>query len=307
MHELNENQNVTWPALPLESWQDTLQTVHLWTQMSGKVKLILAPPLNHWWHVTLSLSSTGLTTGPLPYEGTSFQIDFDFVDHQFRITTSDGRVTGFRLEPMTVAEFYERLCGSLDFLGLSVDILPYSSELPEVIFFADDTTHRSYDAGSMSTAFQILSQSEAVMRRFGNDFLGKRSPVQFFWGAFDLAVTRFSGRTAPQHPGGVPNLPDGVVREAYSHEVSSAGFWFGDSRLPEPSYFSYMYPEPAGFSTSTIMPSAAYYNETLYEWILPYEAVRQSANPENTLLAFLESTYASGATLAEWDRESLER
>ncbi len=299
--------NRNWPELTLESWIDTYQTVHLWTQIVGKVKLALCPPQNHWWHVTLSVGADGLSSGTIRFEDLTFEIDFDFVRHLLVIGTSDGRSVELPLEPQTVADFYQRFLEALASLGVRPRIYPIPKEIPNPIPFDQDTTHASYDPESMHRCFQILSRSDAVFRAFDNDFLGKKSPVQFFWGAFDLAVTRFSGRAAPLHPGGFELLPDDVVREAYSHEVSSVGWWPGDDRLPEPAYFSYTYPEPKGFRDAAILPQGAYYHPELYEWVLPYEAVRTADDPEAALLAFLRSTYEAGAELGGWDREALER
>jgi hypothetical protein len=296
-----------WPALPLEAWKETYQTVHLWTQIVGKAKLALVSPQNHWWHVGLSVSSKGLTTGSMPYDDLTLQIDFDFVDHALAITTCEGREARMKLGPRSVADFYRELMEMMASLGFPVEIHPAPNEIPEPIPFARDTVHASYDPAYANHAFMALSHSDRVFRAFDYGFLGKKSPVLFFWGAFDLAVTRFSGRRAPEHPGGVPHLPDDVVREAYSHEVSSAGFWPGDDRLPEPAYFSYAYPEPEGFRDARIEPDGAYYHDRLQEWILPYEVVRLSDDPDGNLLAFLQSTYEAGATLGGWDRAALER
>lgn len=298
---------LTWPELPLAAWRDTYQTLHLWTQIVGKVKLDLSEPQNHWWHVTFSVTSKGLTTGPIPYGSLTFQIDFDFVDQCLVITTCEGREAKMKLAPRTVAEFYREFMEMLASLDLSASIYPLPKEVPDPIPFDRDTVHATYDPVYANRCFLALAHSDRVFRAFGNDFLGKQSPVQFFWGAFDLAVTRFSGRRAPKHPGGMELLPDHVVHEAYSHEVSSAGFWPGDARLPEPVYFSYVYPEPAGFKEARIEPAEAYYHETLYEWILPYGAVRVADDPDSVLLSFLKTTYEAGATLGGWDRANLER
>ena len=295
-------QTTAWPELPLDAWRDTYQTVHLWTQIVGKVKLALCHPQNHWWHITLHVSADGLTTGPIPNGDSTFQVDFDFLRHQLLVSDSSGRRVELPLEPMTVAAFYQRFLDTLQSVGIDVHIYPIPKEFPNPIPFDQDTTHASYDPDAMERCFRILSRSDSVFRSFDNEFLGKKSPVQFFWGAFDLVVTRFSGRSAPLHPGGIELLPDDVVREAYSHEVSSAGWWPGDDRLPEPAYFSYTYPEPEGFKDAAILPSGAYYHPNLYEWILPYSVVRESADPEATLLAFLRTTYEAGATLGGWDQ-----
>ncbi len=299
--------NERWPDLPFEAWRDTYETLHLWTQIAGKVKLELCHPQNHWWHVTLAVTSSGLTTGPIPQGEITFQIDFDFLRHELLISTSDGREASMLLEPQTVAAFYARFLELTRMLDLAVHIYPIPKEIPNPIPFDQDNTHKSYDRDAVQRWFQILARTDSVFRSFDNDFIGKKSPVQFFWGAFDLAVTRFSGRMAPQHPGGLELLPDDVVREAYSHEVSSVGWWPGDDRLPEPAYFSYTYPEPEGFQEAAIEPAGAYYHPTLYEWVLPYRVVREAADPEAALFSFLKSTYEAGATLGGWDRKALER
>jgi hypothetical protein len=299
--------SLPWPELPLEAWRDTYETLHLWTQIVGKVKLELSPPQNHWWHVTFSVCSKGLTTGPIPYGALTFQVDFDFVDHSLVATVFDGREAKMKLAPRTVADFHREFFELLAGLDIAVTIAPGPSEIANPIPFAEDTVHAAYDPLAANRCFLALAHSDRVFQAFGYDYLGKKTPVQFFWGAFDLVVTRFSGRRAPRHPGGVPGLPDHVVHEAYSHEVSSAGFWPGDDRLPEPAYFSYTYPEPEGFKNARIEPAEAYYSETLYEWILPYEAVRQADDPDATLLSFLQTTYEAGATLGGWDRDALER
>lgn len=296
-----------WPALPLAEWQDTKDTLHLWTQIVGKVKVQLAPPENHTWHVGLHVTATGLSTGPIPYKQQLFEIDFDFVDHELAITTSRGGEERLKLAPMSVADFYHEVMDMLARLGIEVEIYAVPNELPDPIPFADDETHASYDADAVARFFQILTQSDRIMSEAGLDFLGKRSPVLFWWGAFDLSVNRFSGRRAPEHPGGVPYLPDEIVQEAYSHELVNLGFWPGDGRLPEPAYFSYSYPEPDGFAEAAVEPDTAYYSPDLFEWVLPYEAVRTADDPDAALRAFLKTPYEAGATLGGWDREALER
>jgi hypothetical protein len=296
-----------WPSLPLEVWAETYATLHLWTQIVGKVRLSQSPWVNHSWHVTLYVTSRGLTTSPIPHGLRTFQIDFDFVDHRLSLQSSDSGVGGFALEPQPVATFYSRLMEELDKLGLHVDIYRMPNEIENPIRFDQDETHRSYDAEYANRFWRILVQADRVFKEFRARFLGKCSPVHFFWGAPDLAVTRFSGRRAPEHPGGIPNLPDRVTREAYSHEVSSCGFWPGGGPIPYAAFYSYAYPAPAGFSTASIMPSAAFYTTDLGEFILPYDAVRESDSPESTLLEFLQSTYEAAANLADWDRGSLER
>ncbi|HEX4963617.1 MAG TPA: DUF5996 family protein [Thermoanaerobaculia bacterium] len=297
----------TWPSLPLEDWAETYATLHLWTQIVGKVRLSQSPWLNHSWHVTLYVTACGLTTSPIPYGDMTFQVDFDFVSHQLVVRTSDGRTGGFALEPQSVATFYKRLMAEMEKLGLHVDVYPRPNEVADPIRFDQDEAHRAYDREYAHRFWQILVQADRVFKEFRTRFIGKCSPVQFFWGGPDLAVTRFSGRRAPEHPGGIPNLPDWVTREAYSHEVSSCGFWPGGGPIPYAAFYSYAYPEPAGFSAAPVKPDAAFYSADLHEFILPYDAVRQSESPDDTLLDFLQSTYEAVANLAEWDRSSLER
>lgn len=297
----------TWPSLPLEAWGDTYATLHLWTQIVGKIRLSQSPWVNHSWHVALYVTARGLTTSPIPHGDRSFQIEFDFIAHQLVVQASDGSIGGIPLEPQSVATFYSRLMGELEKLGLHVDIYRMPNEIENPIRFDQDETHRSYDREYVSRFWRILVQVDRVFKEFRARFIGKCSPVHLFWGAADLAVTRFSGRRAPEHPGGIPNLPDWVTREAYSHEVSSCGFWPGGGLLPYPAFYSYAYPAPEGFSTAAVKPSEAFYNTDFGEFILPYEAVRQSESPESMLLEFLQSTYETAANLAQWDRGSLER
>lgn len=296
-----------WPSLPLEAWAETYATLHLWTQIVGKVRLVQSPWLNHSWHVPLYVTARGLTTSPIPHGGRTFQIDFDFVAHKLVLQTSDGGTGHFALEPQSVAEFYRRLMAELAKLALPVDIYRRPNEVADPIPFDQDEVHRAYDPEYANRFWRILLQADRVFKEFRVRFTGKCSPVHFFWGAPDLAVSRFSGRRAPEHPGGVPNLPDWVAREAYSHEVSSCGFWPGGGPIPYAAFYSYVYPEPAGFSTTPIKPSDAFYSPDLGEFILPYDVVRQSESPDSTLLDFLQSTYEAAANLAEWDRGSLER
>jgi hypothetical protein len=296
-----------WPSLPLAEWAETYATLHLWTQIVGKVRLAQSPWINHAWHVTLYVTSRGLTTSPIPYGERTFQIDFDFIAHRVVIEASDGGTGGFALEPQSVAEFYARLMAELGKLGLHVDIYRLPNEVEDPIRFDQDELHRAYDAESANRFWRILVQADRVFKEFRARFLGKCSPVHFFWGAPDLAVTRFSGRRAPQHPGGVPHLPDWVTREAYSHEVSSCGFWPGGGPVPYAAFYSYAYPEPEGFAAEKVAPDAAFYSGDLHEFLLPYDAVRQAADPDAVLLEFLQSTYEAAAKLARWDREALER
>lgn len=296
-----------WPSLPLEAWAETYATLHLWTQIAGKIRLAQSPWVNHSWHVTLYVTARGLTTSPIPHGLRTFQIDFDFIAHRLVVQSSDGDIGGFALEPQSVATFYGRLMDELDKLGLHVDIYRMPNEIENPIRFDQDEVHRSYDREYVHRFWRILVQADRVFKEFRARFIGKCSPVHFFWGATDLAVTRFSGRRAPEHPGGIPHLPDWITREAYSHEVSSCGFWAGGGPVSYPFFYSYAYPAPAGFSTAPIKPGAAVYNDDLGEFILPYEAVRQADSPDGMLLDFLQSTYEAAANLADWDRGSLER
>jgi hypothetical protein len=296
-----------WPSLPLAEWSDTCATLHRWTQIVGKVRLAQSPWVNHSWAVTLYVTARGLTTSTAWYGDRAFQIDFDFLDHRLVIQTSDGRQGGFKLEPQSVASFYRRVMDELKTLDLRVQIVPKPNEVADPIPFDQDEVHCAYDAEYANRFWRILVQVNRVFTEFRARFLGKCSPVHFFWGATDLAVTRFSGRTAPPHPGGVPNLPDWVAKEAYSHEVSSCGFWPGGGAVADAAFYSYAYPEPTGFASAALKPAAAFYSQDLREFILPYDAVRQSAMPDATLLEFLQTTYEAAANLARWDRAALER
>jgi Family of unknown function (DUF5996) len=296
-----------WPRLPLAEWQDTQATLHRWLQMVGKTRLSLAPPVNHWWHVTLYLTSRGLTTSPMPYAGRSVEVELDFIDHNLLVRTSEGTTRALALTPRSVAEFYREYTALLDSLGIRARIRPIPNELEDALPFPDDHQHQSYDPEYAGRCWRILSQASRVLQDFRGRFLGKCSPVHFFWGAFDLACTRFSGRPAPPHPGGVPHFPDSAVREAYSHECISAGWWPGGGPLGEAAFYSYGYPEPPGFAEARIRPAEAYYHEGLREFILPYEAVRTAQRPDELLLQFFQATYEAGAELGGWDRRSLER
>ena len=296
-----------WPEMPAyENWHETCTTLLLWSQIVGKVRLNLSPHINHYWGATLYVTTRGLTTSPIPYGVGSFAIDFDFIRHMLQISTSDGAERAFPLEPMTVADFYHKTMQALSELGISVSIYPCPVEVVEAIPFAEDTIHASYDASAVHRFWSVLVTVEQVFAEFRSRFVGKSSPVHLFWGALDLAVTRFSGRTAPKHPGGVPNCADYVMEEAYSHEESSAGFWAG-AGLGEAAFYSYAYPAPEGFSEWAVLPGSAYYNDKLGEFILPYSAVQVADDPRRDLLAFLQSTYEAAATLAKWDRKALER
>jgi hypothetical protein len=301
----DEREQAAWPALPLSEWKDTLDTLHRWAQIVGKTRLALAPPINHSWHVTLYLTARGLTTSPMPHRGDVLEVEFDFMAHQLLLRTGAGSTRALPLAPHTVADFYREYTTALQSLGVEVPIWPVPSEMEDTLPFPDDTQHRSYDPDAAGRCWRILSQANQVFSDFRGRFIGKCSPVHFFWGGFDLACTRFSGRRAPLHPP-MPHLPDRVVQDAYSHECISAGWWPGGGPLPEPVFYSYAYPEPTGFGRAPIRPKEAYYNTDLREFVLPYEAVRTAERPGQTLLEFLQSTYEVGAGLAAWDRKSLE-
>ncbi len=296
-----------WPDLPLGAWSDTCATLHLWTQIVGKIRLTQSPWVNHSWHVTLYTTTRGLTTSPIPYGARTFQLDFDFLAHQLTIQSSDGGIAGLPLEPQSVATFYRCLMHEMDRLDLHVDIHAKPNEIPNAVRFDQDESHTAYDREYANRFWRVLVQADRVFKQFRARFIGKCSPVHFFWGAADLAVTRFSGRRAPEHPGGIPNLPDRVTREAYSHEVSSCGFWPGGGAISYPAFYSYAYPEPTGFPEAAVKPTAAFYSRDLREFILPYDDVRQAESPDATLLEFLQTTYEAAANLAHWDRSSLER
>jgi hypothetical protein len=298
--------NNRWPALPYREWKDTLETLHLWTQIAGKIRLSLTPWTNHSWHVTLLISTRGLTTPPMPIGGRDLALEFDFLDHVLWFRLSNGEARQVMLRPVTVAEFYADVLNALSELGVSLKLNPMPCEIPNAIPFPDDVAHKSYDGAAAQRFHGALLAANDVFGRFRTGFLGKVSPVHFFWGSFDLAVTRFSGRRAPAHPGGVPGLPDSVAREAYSHEVSSAGFWPGGGAIDYPAFYSYAYPGPDGFAAAPVAPSDAFFSRELGEFILPYDAVRNARDPEQALLAFLQSTYVAAADLAKWDRTALE-
>ena len=295
-----------WPELPYAAWKDTCETLQLWTQVIGKVRLALTPWLNHSWHVTLHVTTRGLGTPPIVYQGRAFTIEFDFIDHVLWLRTSDGHFRQLMLKPMTVAEFYADVMVALREIGIDVRINEMPNEISGAVPFPDDRTHASYDRDFAQKFWRVLLSSHDVFSHFRTGFLGKASPVHFFWGSFDLAVTRFSGRKAPPHPGGVPNLPDTVAREAYSHEVSSAGFWPGGGPIDYPAFYSYAYPAPDGFAAAKVQPAEAFYSKELGEFILPYDAVRLARDPETVLMAFLQSTYQAAADLGKWDRKNLE-
>jgi hypothetical protein len=299
----------TWPELPLDSWADTYATLHLWTQVVGKTGLAFAPMQNHWWQVALLPTARGLVTHALPVGGRTLDVEFDFVDHRLVARTSAGRRGELALAPRTVADFYGAYVALLAGLGVALHYRAKPCEVVEAIPFAEDTRHASYDPAAARRCWQVIARSAGVLAQFRARFVGKCSPAHFWWGAFDLSCTRFSGRTAPPHPGGFPNLADWVTREAYSHECISAGWWPGTPGGPvaEPAFYAYAYPEPHGCPSAPIRPAAASYHPDLREWVLPYEAVRTAPDPEATLLEFLESTYAVAADLGGWDRKALER
>ena len=303
----SSNARADWPAVSLADWIETRDALHLWLQIVGKVRLRLAAPINHSWHSTFYLTARGLTTSPIPYGGRSFHIDFDFMDHRLVIAATDGGQAGFALEAESVAAFYSRLMQELARLGIAVHIYEKPNELPVAVPFPLDDTPRPYDADAVHRFWRALSQADRVLKQFRSRFIGKCSPVHLFWGGMDLAVTRFSGRTAPPHPGGIPNLPDRITREAYSHEVSSCGFWSGTAPIDYPAFYAYAYPQPPGFGEARVLPDGAFYNKDFGEFILPYDRVRDSESPDDSLLQFLQSTYVAAADLAHWDRAALER
>jgi len=292
----------SWPPLPLESWQPTYDTLHMWTQIVGKIRKTLTPLMNHWWNVTLYVTARGLTTSPIPYAASTFEINFDFIDHKLLIETSEGLTKQLDLRPMSVADFYQEVMDSLHSLALDTKIHATPDELPNPIPFADDTTHKSYDREAAHKFWRILVTVDSVFKEFRARFIGKCSPVHFYWGSFDLAVTRFSGRRAPARPGA-----DAITREAYSHEVISAGFWPGGGDIKGPAFYAYAAPEPPGYNTAQVLPATAFYHSGMSEFFLMYDDVRRAESPKTALLDFLQSTYAAAADLARWDRASLER
>jgi hypothetical protein len=299
--------NSPWPPLPLSEWSDTCDTLHLWTQIVGKVRLSLTPLVNHWWNVTLYVTSRGLSTSPIPNGRLTFEILFDFIDHQLRIEASDGATEHMALHPMPVADFYAQLMALLRKIGVQVHIWTMPSEIENAIRFELDRTHAQYDPAMVERFWQALVQADRLFKLFSARFIGKISPVHFFWGSFDLAVTRFSGRTAPA-PGGVtPHVAPGVMTEAYSHEVCSCGFWPGNGGYGRAAFNVYAYPEPAGLGDTPLRTPEAFYDNGLGQFIVPYDAVRKAPNPEELLLGFLQETYEAAAALGKWDRQALER
>ena len=298
-----------WPLLPLAQWEETCNTLQLWTQIVGKTRLALAPMQNHWWQVALYSTARGLGTSPIPHGDRTFEVDFDFVDHRLLVRTSDGRAESLPLVPRTVADFYARYLDVLRSLGIGLKIRPVPNDVQTPLPFDKDDVHRSYDPDAAWRCWRILVQADRVLKEFRGRFLGKCSPVHFWWGSFDLACTRFSGRTAPPHPGGLPNLPDWVTREAYSHECISAGWWPGNGGGPvrEPAFYAYAYPEPPGCSQAAIRPVEASYHPVMREWVLPYATVVRAPSPDALVLDFLVSTYETAARLGDWNRVALER
>lgn len=303
----NAASRAAWPALPYDEWKDTCATLHMWSQIVGKIRLAQSPWINHAWHATFYLSARGMTTSPIPHGARSFDIDFDFIDHRLAIRTSDAATRTMALRPCAVADFYRELFDHMAALGLDVAIHATPNEVPDAIPFAKDWLHASYDGEQVNRWWRLLLQAERVFKEFRAGFVGKCSPVHLFWGALDLAVTRFSGATAPPHPGGVPNCPDWVQRDAYSHEVISCGFWPGNDAMPYPLFYAYAYPEPAGLKTAPVQPPSAFYDAGFGEFILPYEEVRMAPSPDAVLLEFLHSTYDAAADLGKWNRAALER
>jgi len=291
-----------WPLLPLEEWEETYHTLHMWTQIAGKVRLALSPLMNHWWEVPLYVNALGLTTSPIPYRGEIFEIQFDFVHHQLIIQTSQGLSTTIALEPRSVADFYREFMAALRSLDIAVKIWTSPVEVPNPIPFEQDSEHASYDADSVNRFWRTLVLADTIFKEFRSSFLGKSSPVHFFWGSFDLAVTRFSGRRAPERDGADP-----ITREAYSHEVISAGFWPGSGDIRGAAFYCYSAPEPSGLAQYPIRPAGAFYHPGLREFLLMYDDVRSASSPKAALLDFLQSTYEAGASLAKWDRRELER
>ena len=296
----------SWPALPLAQWKDTYGTLHMWTQIVGKIRLALAPLVNHWWNVTLYITPRGLTTSAMPYNDRLIRIDFDFIDHMVLIQTTDGSTKSISLRPRSVAEFYQEMMAAIGSLGMPVKIWTTPVEVPDRTPFENDHKHATYDPEYAQRVWRIMAQASRVFTEFRSRFIGKVSPIHFFWGSFDLAVTRFSGRTAPSHPG-VPNCGRFVAVEAYSHEVSSCGFWPGGGPVNEPAFYAYAYPEPQGFKDYPVKPQEAFYHTGMGEFLLPYDVVRNAKSPDEVLLSFMQTTYEAAATCAKWERRALER
>lgn len=300
------NNAVAWPDITFEHWKETCSALHLYTQIVGKYRLARTPWLNHSWHATLYVTPRGLTTGSIPFERGTIEIIFDLGEHRLILETSDNQRSSFALEPMSVADFYNRVESLIVGVGGRFELHQRPSELPDPIPFRLDHALRPYDADAVSRYHDALCRVSAIFQKFRTGFVGKSSPAHLFWGAFDLAVTRFSGRSAPLHPGGIPHLPDSVTQEAYSHEVSSAGFWPGGGGSNEAMFYSYAYPTPSDFKDALVEPEGARFDKVLGEFLLPYESVRSSLNPERDLMKFLTTTYTAAADLARWDRQALE-
>ncbi len=296
------HQTECWPVLPLDSWKETYATLHMWTQIVGKVRLHLTPLINHWWNVPLYVTARGLTTSRIPYRERAFEITFDFIQHKLVLETTDGMVKTLQLRPRSVADFYREFMEMLRSAGIEIKIWPMPVEIPNPIPFDQDHVHNSYDPAAVERFWRILLSADSVFNQFRSEFIGKCSPVHFFWGSFDLAVTRFSGRRAPERPGA-----DAITREAYSHEASSVGFWPGRPGVIDAAFYSYAAPEPQGFRDAPVRPEAALYEKQIGEFILKYEDVRRAESPTATLLEFCRSTYQAGASLGNWDRKALER
>lgn len=305
-HDQEAPSTTSWPSLEYDDWKETIATMHMWSQIVGKIRLKTMPWTNHSWHSTLYVTPTGLTTSTLNHRGQQFDIEFDFFRHELVIRTGTGETRTVELRPRTVASFYGDVMTQLDGLGLRVSIHQSPNEVPDPIPFAEDTVHASYDGDAAKRFCRVLNKTANVFANFRARFLGKCSPVHFFWGSFDLAVTRFSGRTAPSHPGGIPGLPDWITREAYSHEVYSCGFWPGGEASPSPAFYAYAYPVPTGLGEAVIQPDSAFWSKEMGEFFLPYEAVRTSDSPDDMLMTFLEDTYRASAELASWNRADLE-
>ena len=301
-----ESREQIWPSLDYAAWRETCATLQLWTQIAGKIRLALGPWINHSWGVTLYVTSRGLTTSLIPYGRRAFEIEFDFIGHQLHITTAEGDERAIKLQPQSVASFYREVMNKLRDLGVEVQIGMKPNETLEAIPFDRDEKHAAYDPEYANRFWRVLLQADRLFKEFRSRFCGKCSPVHFFWGSFDLAVTRFSGRSAPPHPGGIPHLPDAITREAYSQEVSSLGFWPGNDQIPTALFYSYAYPSPDGFPDAKAKPAAASFHPQLREFILPYDEVRRAESPDDAVLEFAQSTYDAASTLAKWDRSALE-
>jgi hypothetical protein len=304
---MNGGVDAAWPALPLASWRDTYATLHMWMQIVGKTRLALAPMENHWWQVPLYVTPRGLTTSAMPCGQRNVDVEFDFLQHRLAIRTSDGGENEFALDAYSVADFFERYLDALHSLGVAPALMARPVEVDVAIPFAEDRQHASYDAAAAQRWWRILAQADRVLKRFRGRFLGKQSPVHFFWGSFDLAATRFSGRNAPRHPGGAPNCADYVMVEAYSRECASCGFWPGGGAIEDPAFYAYAYPEPAGYAERSAGASGGYYDRNAHEFLLPYDTVRTARDPDAVLLDFLQATYDAAADCGGWDRATLDR